>query len=77
MEAFDGSRKSSGLTQQQCLQIVHDLSMKKLRNLDSETHLQLVRNEKKLEIVRNINKFRSRISNKIKNSAAENKTHSR
>lgn len=59
MQAFKGSRKFENLTQIQCLRIIHDINLRKLRNIGSETQLRLEKNKRKLEIVKNINKIRS------------------
>lgn len=59
MIAFRGSRKFTNLTQQQCIDIIYDANLKKLRKLGGETYIELKRNKKKLCLVQEVNSKRT------------------
>lgn len=59
MLAFKGSMEFSNLSQEQCLQIVTDPKLKRLRDLGSETQMKAEKTKKKLDLVEKINEKRS------------------
>lgn len=52
MLAFKGSMEFSNLSQEQCLQIVTDPKLKRLRDLGSETQMKAEKNKEKARFSR-------------------------